>query len=143
MWDALCPLDAILCLGCFGKRLNPSNPPLDQDVGAEIRRQRKRFKLKNVNRWLGEKSNGEKYRGHYLVVLHWEPKAAETAAGLDEEMLKKVMTSKRVHERNAAARRRSGGAGRWTYLGEQGDQPLSAINKVPKMTAPVFEAMRF
>ena len=103
VWDALCPLEAILCLGCFGKRLNPANPPLDQDVGAEIRRQRKRFKLKNVNRWLGEKSNGEVYRGHYLVLFHVEPKAAERAAGLDEEMLKKVMTSKRVHERNAAA----------------------------------------
>jgi hypothetical protein len=78
-------------------------------LGAEIRRQRKRFKLKNVNRWLGEKSNGEVYRGHYLVLFHVEPKAAEKAAGLDEEMLKKVMTSKRVHERNAAATLRAHG----------------------------------
>lgn len=59
--------------------------------------------MKNVNRWLGEKRNGELYRGRYLVVRHWEPKAAETVAGLDEKMLKKGMTSKRVHERNAAA----------------------------------------
>jgi hypothetical protein len=72
-------------------------------LAEEIYRQRKRFKLKNVNRWLGEKRNGEVYRGRYLVLLHWEPKAAETVAGLDEEMLKKGMTSKRVHERNAAA----------------------------------------
>jgi len=69
----------------------------------EIYRQRKRFKLKNVNRWLGEKSNGEVYRGRYLVFVRFEPKAAERVAGLDEEMLKKGMTSKRVHERNAAA----------------------------------------
>jgi hypothetical protein len=99
VWDALCPLDAIVCLGCFGKRLNPANPPQDQQhLGAEIRRQRKRFKLKNVNRWLGEKRAGEVYRGRYLVLLDWEPKAAETVAGLDEGMLKKGMTSKRVHE---------------------------------------------
>jgi hypothetical protein len=101
VWDALCPLDAIVCLGCFGKRLNPANPP--QDLGAEIHRQRKRFKLKNVNRWLGDKSAGEMYRGHYQVVFDWEPKSAEAVAGLDEEMLKKRMTSTRVHERNAAA----------------------------------------
>ena len=70
---------------------------------AEIRRQRKRFKLKNVNRWLGDKRAGEVYRGGYLVLIHWEPKEEEAIAGLDEEMLKKGMTSKRVHERNAAA----------------------------------------
>ena len=103
VWDALCPLDAILCLGCFGKRLNPANPPDEEHLGAEIRRQRKRFKLKNFNRWLGEKRDGEEYRGCYLVIYQAEPKAAERAAGLDEEMLKKGMTSKRVHERNAAA----------------------------------------
>jgi len=103
VWDALCPLDAIVCLGCFGKRLNPADPPDKERLAEEIYRQRKRFKLKNVNRWLGEKRNGEVYRGRYLVLLHWEPKAAETVAGLDEEMLKKGMTSKRVHERNAAA----------------------------------------
>ena len=104
VWDALCPLDAILCLGCFAKRINPANPLQDQQhLSAEIRRQRKRFKLKNVNRWLGEKSNGELYRGRYLVLHRWDPKEAETIAGLDEEMLKKGMTSKRVHERNAAA----------------------------------------
>ena len=103
VWDALCPLDAILCLGCFGKRLNPADPPNDERLEEEIYRQRKRFKLKNVNRWLGEKRNGEVYRGHYLVLFHAEPKAAEVAAGLDEDMLKNVMTSKRVHERNAAA----------------------------------------
>jgi hypothetical protein len=28
VWDALCLLDAILCLGCFGKRLNPADPRL-------------------------------------------------------------------------------------------------------------------
>ena len=103
VWDALCPLDAILCLGCFGQRLNPADPPAEERLAEEIYRQRKRFKLKNVNRWLGEKRNGEVYRGRYLVHLHVVPKEAETAAGLDEEMLKKVMTSKRVHERNAAA----------------------------------------
>jgi len=103
VWDALCPLDAILCLGCFGKRLNPDKPLQDQQhLDAEIRRQRKRFKLKNVNRWLGEKRNGEVYRGHYLVLLSWKPEDAESVAGLDEKMLKKGMTSKRVHERNAA-----------------------------------------
>jgi hypothetical protein len=103
VWDALCPLDAILCLGCFGKRLNPADPPDSERLEEEIYRQRKRFKLKNVNRWLGEKSNGEVYRGHYLVRLHFEPKDLERVAGLDEEILKKRMTSKRVHERNAAA----------------------------------------
>jgi hypothetical protein len=79
------------------------NPPDKEHLEEEIYRQRKRFKLKNVNRWLGEKRNEEVYRGHYLVLLHWKPKALETLAGLDEEMLKKGMTSKRVHERNAAA----------------------------------------
>jgi hypothetical protein len=103
VWDALCPLDAIVCLGCFGKRLNPADPPDKERLAEEIYRQRKRFKLKNVNRWPGEKRNGEVCRGHYLVLFHLEPKAAEKAAGLDEEMLKKVMTSKRVHEHNAAA----------------------------------------
>jgi hypothetical protein len=103
VWDALCPLDAILCLGCFGKRLNPANPPDKEGLSAEIRRQRKRFKLKNFNQWLGEKRDGEEYRGCYLVLFHVEPKAAERAAKLDQELLKKVMTSKRVHERNAAA----------------------------------------
>ena len=103
VWDALCPLDAIVCLGCFGKRLNPADPPDEERLAEEIYRQRKRFKLKNVNRWLGEKRNGEVYRGRYLVLLDVEPNAAERAAELDEEMLKKVMTSKRVHERNAAA----------------------------------------
>jgi hypothetical protein len=50
VWDALCPLDAIICLGCFGKRLNPADPLQgDQQLEAEIRSQRKRFKLKNVN----------------------------------------------------------------------------------------------
>jgi hypothetical protein len=105
VWDAMCPLDAILYLGCFGKRLNPADPPDKERLAEEIYRQRKRFKLKNVNRWLGEKKNGEVYRGHYLVLFHAEPKAEGKAAGLDEEMLKKVMTSKRVHERNAAASR--------------------------------------
>jgi len=103
LWDALCPLDAILCMRCFGKRLNPADPPDEEHLAEEIYRQRKRFKLKNLNRWLGEKRNGYLYRGHYLVIVHVEPKAAEKAAGLGEEMLKKVMTSKRVHERNAAA----------------------------------------
>jgi hypothetical protein len=104
VWDALCPLDAILCLDCFGKRLNPANPPDNEHLEEEIYRQRKRFKLKKViNRWLGEKRNEEGYRGHYLVLLLWKPKALETLAGLDEEMLKEGMTSSRVHERNAAA----------------------------------------
>jgi hypothetical protein len=103
VWDALCPLDAILCLDCFGKRLNPANPPVKERLEEEIYRQRKRFKLKDVNRWLGEKSNGEVYRGHYLVCLHFEPKDLERVKGLDEEILKKRMTSKRVHERKAAA----------------------------------------
>jgi hypothetical protein len=103
VWDALCPLEAIVCLGCFGKRLNPADPPDEERLEEEIYRQRKRFKLKNVNRWLGEKSNGEVYRGRYLVFHQFEPKAAERVAGLDEEMLKKGMTSKRVRERNAAA----------------------------------------
>jgi|ERR1700735_3713756 hypothetical protein len=103
VWDALCPLDAILCLGCFGKRLNPADPPDEEHLEEEIRRHRKRFKLKKVNRWLGEKRNEEGYWGQYLVLLLWKPKALETLAGLDEEMLKKGMTSKRVHERNAAA----------------------------------------
>jgi hypothetical protein len=100
VWDALCPLDAIVCLGCFGKRLNPANPPQGlQHLGAEIRRQRRRFKLKNVNRWLGESAV---YRGRYIVLFDWEPKSAEAVAGMDEEMLKKGMTSNRVDERNAA-----------------------------------------
>jgi hypothetical protein len=103
VWDALCPLDAIVCLGCFGKRLNPADPPDKERLSEEIYRQRKRFKLKNVNRWLGEKRNGEVYRGRYLVLLSWKPEDAEAVAGLDEERLKKGMTSKRVHERNAAA----------------------------------------
>jgi hypothetical protein len=97
------PLDAILCLGCFGKRLNPAVPADKESLEEEIYRQRKRFKLKNVNRWLAEKSNGEVYRGHYIVFLHWKPKDLERVAGLDEEILKERMTSKRVRERNAAA----------------------------------------
>jgi hypothetical protein len=100
VWDALCPLDAILCLGCFGKQLNPAVPADKESLEEEIYRQRRRFKLKKVNRWLGDKSSGELYRGRYLILVYLEPKVA---AGLDEETLKKKMTSKRVHERNAAA----------------------------------------
>ena len=85
VWDALCPLDAILCLGCFGKRLNPAVPADKESLEEEIYRQRKRFKLKNVNRWLGDKRAGEVYRGRYLILVHLEPRVA---AGLDEEMLK-------------------------------------------------------
>src|SRR5580704_10418172 len=80
VWDALCPLDAILCLGCFEKRLNPADPPDTERLEADMYRQRKRDKLKNVNRWRGEKRNGEVYRGRYQVFHQFEPKAAERVA---------------------------------------------------------------
>jgi hypothetical protein len=53
VWDALCPLDAILCLGCFGQRLNPAVPADKESLEKEIYRQRKRFKLKECQPMAG------------------------------------------------------------------------------------------
>jgi hypothetical protein len=101
----------------------------------EIYRQRKRFKLKNVNRWLGDKSSGVLYRGRYLILVHLEPKVA---AGLDEEMLKKRMTSKRVHERNAAAINPDTNWGR--YSNSHWVMPINS--RPPGTASPVVAALR-
>jgi hypothetical protein len=57
VWDGLgFPLEAHACLACVAKRLNPTSPPDADHLEGEIYRQRRRFKLKRVNKALGEKN---------------------------------------------------------------------------------------
>jgi hypothetical protein len=57
VWDGLgFPLGAFACFACMARRLNPRNPPDVDSVTEEIYRQRRKFKLKGVNRFMGIKA---------------------------------------------------------------------------------------
>jgi hypothetical protein len=60
VWDGLgFALGAFACFACIARRLNPNNPPQDADqLTEEIYRQRRRFKLKRINKFLGHKLEG-------------------------------------------------------------------------------------
>lgn len=56
VWDGLgFPLGAFACFACMARRLNPSNPPNVDSITEEIYHQRRKFKLKGVNKFLGQK----------------------------------------------------------------------------------------
>src|SRR5947207_1325007 len=74
VWDGLgFPLEAFACFGCFAKRLNPSDPPDVEHIDDEIYKQRKRFRLKRFNRFLGEKEIGIKNEGRYFLLCRFTP----------------------------------------------------------------------
>jgi hypothetical protein len=100
VWDGLgFPLECYACLKCLAKRLNPTNPPAADEIGDEIYRQRKRFKLKHVNKWLGDKLEGEKFRDRYLMTAKVAPEVRKLLDGSSDEELRRLNTSKRVHEK--------------------------------------------
>jgi hypothetical protein len=100
VWDGLgFPLECYACLECLAKRLNPTNPPAEDEIGDEIYRQRKRFKLKHVNKWLGDKLEGEKFRDRYLMMANVAPEVRKLLDGKSDEVLRRLNTSKRVHEK--------------------------------------------
>jgi hypothetical protein len=52
VWDGLgYALDDYACLACVAHRLNPELEPDAESVSKEIYKQRRRFKLKNFNRY--------------------------------------------------------------------------------------------
>lgn len=80
VWDGLgYALADYACLACVSRRLNPQYPD-PENVTAEIYRQRRRFKLKSVNRY-----DGLRIRRHKVVIADGEDglteMTAEQAAG--------------------------------------------------------------
>jgi hypothetical protein len=96
VWDALFPLDVHVCASCFATKLNPDNPPDREHLEEEIRRQRKRFNLRAVNKWLGDKTIGEQLRGRYIAYFEADAEATAYCAELAEEELKRMCTSRRA-----------------------------------------------
>lgn len=92
VWDGLgFPLEAHACLACVAKRLNPTSPPDADNLEGEIYSQRRRFKLKNVNKALGEKNLLP--GGRFLLKFALEPGLYD---GLSEAAIKAVNASRRV-----------------------------------------------
>jgi len=101
VWDGLgFPLECYACLECLAKRLNPTNPPAEDEIEDEIYLQRKRFKLKHVNKWLGDKRESQKFRDRYFMRVKVAQEVQKLLDGRSDEVLRRFNTSKRAHEKS-------------------------------------------